>query len=236
MFVPRINPRQQLPSFSELISSIEIPQQPQPSNFPHYRSLTPSPPLHNPTSSTHAPPPQNIHVIDDVKSPMPATPLLHQPVYYLTTAHPQSLNYSSHHHHHPLLALLLPPLLHHNPSPPYPAVDLRVTSPQDQRYRLDSPLNPVQVMSDVIVHQAPDRLASAVANRRKHLCKTCGRSFTTLGHLARHNRTHTGERRHVCPWEDCGARFSRQDNCVQHYKTHLSGKSKKNRQKKANSL
>lgn len=57
--------------------------------------------------------------------------------------------------------------------------------------------------------------------RRKYLCKVCGKGFTTSGHLARHNRIHTGEKRHVCPYEGCGQRFNRHDNCLQHYKTHL---------------
>ncbi|CAN3356828.1 hypothetical protein DICA3_C06040 [Diutina catenulata] len=64
-------------------------------------------------------------------------------------------------------------------------------------------------------------------SKRRHLCKICQRSFTTSGHLARHNRIHTGERKHVCPWPTCGSRFARQDNCMQHYKTHTNGKSKR---------
>lgn len=70
---------------------------------------------------------------------------------------------------------------------------------------------------------------SSSVTKRKHACKTCGRLFTTLGHLARHNRTHTGERKHMCPWPQCEARFARQDNCMQHYKTHMNGKGKRNR-------
>lgn len=70
---------------------------------------------------------------------------------------------------------------------------------------------------------------SGTAAKRKHACKTCGRLFTTLGHLARHNRTHTGERKHMCPWPQCEARFARQDNCMQHYKTHMNGKGKRSR-------
>lgn len=65
-------------------------------------------------------------------------------------------------------------------------------------------------------------------NKRKHTCKICSRSFTTSGHLARHNRIHTGERKHICPWPTCEARFARQDNCMQHYKTHTNGKKRKN--------
>ncbi|CAI5760371.1 unnamed protein product [Candida verbasci] len=63
--------------------------------------------------------------------------------------------------------------------------------------------------------------------KRKHVCKVCTRSFTTSGHLARHNRIHTGERKHLCPWPTCNARFARQDNCMQHYKTHTNGKNKR---------
>lgn len=65
-------------------------------------------------------------------------------------------------------------------------------------------------------------------SKRKHVCKVCSRSFTTSGHLARHNRIHTGERKHICPWPNCDARFARQDNCMQHYKTHTNGKKRKN--------
>ncbi|KAI5960805.1 NRG1 [Candida pseudojiufengensis] len=65
--------------------------------------------------------------------------------------------------------------------------------------------------------------------RRKHVCRVCSRSFTTSGHLARHNRIHTGERKHECPWPSCEARFARQDNCMQHYKTHTNGKNKRSR-------
>ncbi|KAI8049235.1 hypothetical protein BDF22DRAFT_611025, partial [Syncephalis plumigaleata] len=50
----------------------------------------------------------------------------------------------------------------------------------------------------------------------------CDKSFTTSGHLARHNRIHTGEKNFHCPMEGCTSRFSRQDNMMQHYRTHLS--------------
>lgn len=48
----------------------------------------------------------------------------------------------------------------------------------------------------------------------------CGKEFTTSGHLCRHRRTHTGEKNFACAY--CGARFSRQDNCNQHARSHAS--------------
>ncbi|RLV92796.1 Transcriptional regulator NRG1 [Spathaspora sp. JA1] len=71
--------------------------------------------------------------------------------------------------------------------------------------------------------------------KRKHICKVCSRTFTTSGHLARHGRIHTGERKHVCPWPTCDTRFSRQDNCMQHYKTHTNGKNKRSKTGKLSS-
>ncbi|KAI6043728.1 hypothetical protein EDC04DRAFT_640526 [Pisolithus marmoratus] len=58
--------------------------------------------------------------------------------------------------------------------------------------------------------------------KKKHVCTTCDRGFTTSGHLARHIRVHTGERNHRCPFPGCETRCSRQDNLQQHYRIHLS--------------
>lgn len=60
-----------------------------------------------------------------------------------------------------------------------------------------------------------------LAERRKYICKICSRGFTTSGHLARHNRIHTGEKRHKCQFPGCTQRFSRHDNYIQHYRTHF---------------
>ncbi|KAJ4468318.1 hypothetical protein J3R30DRAFT_3560865 [Lentinula aciculospora] len=58
--------------------------------------------------------------------------------------------------------------------------------------------------------------------RKRHVCPTCERCFTTSGHLARHSRVHTGEKNHKCPFPGCDTRCSRQDNLQQHYRIHLS--------------
>ncbi|KAK0439234.1 uncharacterized protein EV420DRAFT_1651074 [Desarmillaria tabescens] len=64
--------------------------------------------------------------------------------------------------------------------------------------------------------------------KKKHICGTCDRAFTTSGHLARHSRVHTGERNHKCPFPGCETRCSRQDNLQQHYRIHLSPGSRRN--------
>ncbi|PKC70479.1 hypothetical protein RhiirA1_318301, partial [Rhizophagus irregularis] len=46
-------------------------------------------------------------------------------------------------------------------------------------------------------------------------------------HLARHNRIHTGEKNFQCLMPGCTSKFSRQDNMMQHYRTHLSVKSRR---------
>ncbi|KAI7901511.1 uncharacterized protein BX663DRAFT_399933, partial [Cokeromyces recurvatus] len=50
----------------------------------------------------------------------------------------------------------------------------------------------------------------------------CQKSFTTSGHLARHYRIHTGEKNYNCLHPGCSSKFSRQDNMMQHYRTHIA--------------
>ncbi|KAJ2929717.1 hypothetical protein H1R20_g7368, partial [Candolleomyces eurysporus] len=68
----------------------------------------------------------------------------------------------------------------------------------------------------------PATSKAAGAPKKKHVCPTCERAFTTSGHLARHSRVHTGERNHKCPFPGCETRCSRADNLQQHYRIHLS--------------
>ncbi|RKP00778.1 hypothetical protein CXG81DRAFT_7760, partial [Caulochytrium protostelioides] len=53
---------------------------------------------------------------------------------------------------------------------------------------------------------------------KKHACATCGKAFSTSGHLSRHERTHTNIRPFKCPVSGCSSRFSRHDNMIQHYR------------------
>ncbi|KAG0319860.1 hypothetical protein BG000_003759, partial [Podila horticola] len=71
-------------------------------------------------------------------------------------------------------------------------------------------------------------------SKRKYSCSHpgCNKRFTTSGHLARHNRIHTGERNFACPMAGCPSKFSRQDNMMQHYRTHISPKSRRGIPKK----
>ena len=65
--------------------------------------------------------------------------------------------------------------------------------------------------------------------QRRFRCKTCSMAFTTSGHLPRHNRIHTGEKNYTCSYEGCGQKFSRHDNCLQHYRTHLKKQQRRKR-------
>lgn len=78
--------------------------------------------------------------------------------------------------------------------------------------------------------QIPINITIPSTKERKFRCKTCSMAFTTSGHLSRHNKIHTGERNFTCPYDGCVQKFSRHDNCLQHYRTHLK-KEQKNKRK-----
>ncbi|KZT58446.1 hypothetical protein CALCODRAFT_494945 [Calocera cornea HHB12733] len=54
--------------------------------------------------------------------------------------------------------------------------------------------------------------------KKDYRCGQCNRAFDTSGHLSRHMRIHTGERRQVCPFPACHHTCSRHDNLLQHYR------------------
>lgn len=98
--------------------------------------------------------------------------------------------------------------------------------PAPPRYAYSNPDSPSALLltqPHASSSSQPPPAASAVpAPKRRHVCHTCDRTFTTSGHLARHTRVHTGERNHKCPFPGCETRCSRQDNLQQHYRIHLS--------------
>jgi len=56
--------------------------------------------------------------------------------------------------------------------------------------------------------------------RKRFTCAECGKSFSSSGHLARHRRVHTGEKKYKCPIDGCPARFDRPDGQKSHYERH----------------
>ncbi|KAF1806266.1 hypothetical protein V8B55DRAFT_1442365 [Mucor lusitanicus] len=86
--------------------------------------------------------------------------------------------------------------------------------------------------STVDAVSTPTPVESSSSKRKYHCTEPgCAKSFTTSGHLARHNRIHTGEKNFPCLFPGCLSRFSRQDNMMQHYRTHMSPKSKRTQKK-----
>ena len=70
------------------------------------------------------------------------------------------------------------------------------------------------VASSTSSRQGSNHSSRSKGSKRRYECATCGKTFTTSGHVARHNRIHTGEKNFQCPEPGCSQRFSRQDNCM----------------------
>ncbi|CEP11742.1 hypothetical protein [Parasitella parasitica] len=103
-------------------------------------------------------------------------------------------------------------------------VSLLNTSDEQLDSIVKTPTSPASFSSS-----ADEWQQDAQQSKRKYHCiePGCNKSFTTSGHLARHNRIHTGEKNFPCLFPGCQSRFSRQDNMMQHYRTHMSPKSRR---------
>ncbi|CCE65693.1 hypothetical protein TPHA_0M01180 [Tetrapisispora phaffii CBS 4417] len=86
-----------------------------------------------------------------------------------------------------------------------------------------------EILKKNIKEMTKEERLLTIERRRKHQCKICMKKFTTAGHLTRHHKIHTGEKNHKCPHRGCNLWFSRNDNSLQHYQTHLKRKTKKRR-------
>lgn len=64
----------------------------------------------------------------------------------------------------------------------------------------------------------------AISGEKPFPCtwENCDRRFARSDELARHRRTHTGEKRFACPL--CGRRFMRSDHLTKHARRHMTAK------------
>jgi uncharacterized Zn-finger protein len=137
----------------------------------------------------------------------------------------------------PPTSVHLPPLEKLLPVPESPYYYPPFTvSPEQSPLIFDGSLSPSSTYASTVSAPSSPKIAPSAAaataaatstagvkrSGRRYTCH-CSKSFTTSGHLARHTRIHTGEKNYLCPEAGCAARFSRQDNCMQHYRTHQGG-------------
>ncbi len=56
---------------------------------------------------------------------------------------------------------------------------------------------------------------------KRHVCQFCGRSFTKLSKLSRHEITHTGNRPYKCLFPGCCKTYTRNDHLARHVQVHV---------------
>ncbi|XP_028359843.2 histone-lysine N-methyltransferase PRDM9-like isoform X1 [Phyllostomus discolor] len=56
------------------------------------------------------------------------------------------------------------------------------------------------------------------SGEKHHVCRECGRGFTRKSSLITHQRTHSGERPYVC--RECGRGFTQKSDLIKHQRTH----------------
>ena len=75
---------------------------------------------------------------------------------------------------------------------------------------------------------------TALPSSKPHQCPDCTAKFERSEHLKRHQKTHSDKREYTCPLPGCEAGLkgiSRSDNATDHFKTHLKGPRKGQRNK-----
>ena len=75
---------------------------------------------------------------------------------------------------------------------------------------------------------------TALPSSKPHQCLECTAKFERSEHLKRHQKTHSDKREYTCPLPGCEAGLkgiSRSDNATDHFKTHLKGPRKGQRNK-----
>lgn len=184
---------------------------------------------HQQNYQQHSPTNSSGHTSPHTSPQAPTQPLTRADMHPQSQVHPQAHGHSNH---------ASPPMSSLNHTPPAPqAVHHQKQSLQAQQTTVNgssthtpnaSPTATVSGGSHPQTQQQNGQAAgsagpvapvlnSSTALKKKHVCQTCARAFTTSGHLARHARVHTGERNHKCPFPGCETRCSRQDNLQQQY-------------------